>query len=560
MMDCQGPVGVVGYNNVVYGFDILKKLLPMEIVKVELRQAEDVESAIAAYRDTGITTFIGDTNVREVSERLGSSYIQITSQKESILTAIQEARRILQSAKAERLRAQQIITVTDFVHDGIIAINAEGVISIFNRAAEKIFHVDKEEALNAKVTDVVPQCALPETLRTRRPMVGHVLRVGGNSIAINRAPVVVDGAVTGAVATFQDVTEMQKVEQKVRRTLADRGFSARYTFEDIVHESAAMRDCIETARQYAEYDTPVLVTGESGVGKELFCQSIHNGGSRRDGPFVAINCAAIPPSLMETELFGYAEGSFTGASRKGRAGIFELAHRGTVFLDEIGEIPLELQGRLLRVVQERQVLRLGDDKMIPVDVRIICATNRPLERMVREERFRRDLFFRINILTLHVPSLRRRGAESILALAAHFMRTYSERYGKPPLPFTAEVRAALTQRRYEGNVRELEGLMERCVILGTFAGLCPPACPSGCPPDCAEHDAAETWTAAKDASAGPPEPGRSPDLRTVADRYIRQVYERAGGNVREACAVLGINRSTLWRRLRALQAQNATTG
>ncbi|TVM31238.1 sigma 54-interacting transcriptional regulator [Oceanidesulfovibrio marinus] len=544
MTDKYDAVGVVGYSNVIEGFDILQKLLPLKIVKVVLNRTEDIPQAIQKYKRMGIQIFIGDANVKLVSEELGRTGIEISSQKDSVLMAIMEARRMLKVARAERRRAQRIISITDFVHDGIIAIDGDGVVVIFNRSAERIFGISKEKALGRSISEVVKTCKLPELLNDTRSQFAQVLDVGPNKVAINRAPVVIDGKTSGAIATFQDVTEMQDLEQKVRRTLAERGFSAKHTFDDIIHDGGVMQRCIDDALHYAQYDTPVLVVGESGTGKELFCQGLHNSSPRSRGPFVAINCAAIPASLMEAEFFGHVEGSFTGASRKGRAGIFEMAHRGTVLLDEIGEIPLELQARLLRALQEKQVMRLGGDKMIPVDVRIICATNKPLEQMVAEERFRRDLYFRINILTLRVPSLEERGPGTILKLAEHFLRQYSERFHKRPLAITPDVQSALLSRRFEGNVRELKGLMERSVILGSFKKV---LADEPFPASHATPDRTDLLPlGAKNLAAT----GPLPDLKSFENSYIREVLRRTNGSVKQASLVLNISRSTLWRRLR----------
>ncbi|WP_462327317.1 sigma 54-interacting transcriptional regulator [Desulfobaculum sp.] len=542
----EESIGVVGHSHVIYGFDILKTLLPMKIVKIELQRKDDIATAIARYREAGITTFIGDSNVKTVSEELGHLGIQITSQKSSIHRSIQEARKLYASIRSRQQRAQQILTVTDFVHEGIIAIDEGGRISIFNHAAESIFGVRKEAVLGRMLHDAIPQCELLLTLENVTPSVGQVLTIEGNNLVVNRAPVLIGEEVVGAVATIQNVTEVQSVEQKIRRELSDRGFTAKHTFDDIIHDSGAMAECIDTGKQYALYDTPLLVTGESGVGKELFCQSLHNASPRRNGPFVAINCAAIPPSLIEAELFGHESGSFTGARRKGRAGIFELAHQGTVFLDEIGEIPLELQGRLLRVLQEHQIMRIGGDKIIPVDVRIICATNRPLELMVEEEKFRRDLLFRINVLTLHLPSLRELGPRAIIRLAEHFLARYAAKYARPVPRLAPETCAQLSSRPYKGNVRELKGLMERSVILGSVA--------KALEGETSPLAAAATASAAPAACSPLPAPDAPldalPSMRTMMHTYMRGVLDRTGGNVQEACTILGISRSTLWRHLK----------
>lgn len=532
-----GPIGVMGYKNVVYGFDILASLLPVEIVKFEISCVEDVARVTDAYRKLGVSICVGDANIEMVAEQLHCPGIYISSRKLSIREAIEESRRILTSIKTQKHRSQQIIAVTDFMHDGIIAIDKHGTISICNHSAEKIFNITKEAVLGRDIRDVLPGCRLYEQLCVSQPQVGYLLPVGNTKVVINRTPVLVDGTVAGAVATFQDVSDLQHVEQKIRRSLADKGFSAHYTFAAIVHASDRMEQSIAMGREFAQYDTPVLIMGESGAGKEIFCQSIHNSSARRTGPFIAINCAAIPPSLIEAELFGYEQGAFTGAVSKGRAGIFELAHRGTVLLDEIGELPIHLQGRLLRVLAEKTIMRVGGDKMVPVDVRIICATNKHLQNMVHEGAFRRDLFYRINVLTLSVPSLNECGAAHILTLAKHFIQHYSHRYNKKPLCLPAVVERHLVKRRYEGNVRELKGLMERCVILASFEGLLAEM-PS--PVDQAVPSSTVDARTAREAM---------PALRSVEDSYIREVFHKTGRNCQETCKILKISRSTLWRRL-----------
>ena len=298
-----------------------------------------------------------------------------------------------QASRLQKEKAQQFATIIDFVHDGIVAIDRSGRITVFNSASEKITGYNKHKALGKKITEVIPETKLLNILETEQSEIGDIQRLDDHTvIASNRVPVIVDGEVLGAVATYQDITEVQKLEQKIRIRLSEKGFVAQYSFDGIIHESVAISDCIRTAKKFAMYDTSVLICGPSGVGKELFAQGIHNCSPRRNSPFVAINCAALPESLIESELFGYVEGSFTGATKKGKAGLFEMAHGGTILLDEISELPLLLQGRLLRVLQEKQVMRIGDNKLIPVDVRIICATNRDLRSLVSQNLFRVDLY------------------------------------------------------------------------------------------------------------------------------------------------------------------------
>ena len=468
--DPNETIGVVGYSNVVDGYDLLRKLLPNPVVLVELKRESDIYAVIEDHKRRGIKTYIGDANITRIIRELNCNGIMIQSQKASIHTAIQEARRILRATKEEKRRAQQIATITDFVHDAIIAIDENEKITVYNRRAEQVFGVPQERARGRLISDVVPNTKLPEILATGIPQLGELQNLWDSRIVTNRVPITVDGEVKGAVATFQDVTEVQNLEEKIRRSMSEKGFIAKYTFDDIVYASRQIAECIKTAKKFAMYDTPIHICGASGVGKELFCQSIHNYSRRHLGPFVAVNCAAIAPSLIESEFFGYEEGSFTGARKKGKTGMFELAHNGTLFLDEISEILMELQGRLLRVLQEKQVMRLGGGRVIPIDVKIITASNK-------------------------YPEAGDGGGPVPQGPVLPHQRAHPPHPAPGPPPgghprpdpllypqILGEIRQALLEptpdveryllnRKYEGNIRELEGLIERCVILSSFDAI-----------------------------------------------------------------------------------------
>lgn len=239
---------------------------------------------------------------------------------------------------------------------------------------------------------------------------GRILTIPGTKtrVSVSCRPVIANKEISGAVICLSDITLIQNLESQIRRKLSERGLKARYTFDDILHESGTMKETIETARRYAATDSNVIIVGETGTGKELFAQSIHNSSRRKNGPFVAINCAALPENLLESELFGYVEGAFTGTSRGGKMGLFEQAHGGTLFLDEVEEISLSTQSKLLRTLQEKQVRRIGDNKVIDIDVRILSATNKSITRLSEEGGFRKDLMYRLDVLRLFLPPLRQR--------------------------------------------------------------------------------------------------------------------------------------------------------
>jgi transcriptional regulator with PAS, ATPase and Fis domain len=358
--------------------------------------------------------------------------------------------------------------------------------------------------------------------------------VGNLKLTLNHIPIIVGDAYTGSIVTFQEISKIQSLEQKIRIKLSEKGFVAKYHFEDIVYRSDVMKVCIERARTFGSYDSSVLITGPSGVGKELFAQSIHNSGMRAEGPFVPINCAALPPSLIESELFGYVEGAFTGAKKGGKIGLFEMAHGGTIFLDEISEMPMDLQGRLLRVIQEREVMRIGGDSVVPVDVRIICATNQALREQVKQHKFRRDLLFRINILSLKIPALHER-REDIPELTDQFMEFFRMKYAKERMVLSEDALTYLMHYHYEGNVRELQGMIERAVIV----------CEDGI---IRSSHIVESQQDLPQSQLGAVFYSAEPTLHELEENYIKFIMDKYDHSTSKVCEVLEIDRTTLWRK------------
>ena len=534
-------IGVIGYRNVIAGAQAIAKVMGLRALCFEITDKSGIAAEVERQIAQGVRVFMGDGNVGGAVAKHGCRSVLVQSGSQAMQNAIEQAKSILYAAQQEKEKTQQFSTIIDFVHDGIIAVDATGCITVFNTALQKITGFPRHEALGKKITDIIPDTRLLKVLETARSELGDILRLDEQTVcATNRIPVIVDGEVKGAVATYQDISEVQQLEQAIRIRLSEKGFVAQYTFSDIVHQSAAIAECIRTAQKFAYYDTSVLICGPSGVGKELFAQGIHNASQRKNSPFVAINCAALPEALIESELFGYVEGSFTGAARKGKPGLFEMAHGGTIFLDEISELPLILQGRLLRVLQEKQVMRIGDNKLIPVDVRVVCATNHDLRNLVSHQQFRGDLYFRVAILSLYIPALNERN-EDIALLSAHFVETFGYRYRKGRMTLTDDAIAFLREYDYEGNVRELQGMIERAVVI--------------CEGKAISRDDLTVTTRAEPVQASVGGADAFPawqSLREVEDWYIQQVYRKAKGSVKECSAILGIDRTTLWRRIKEI--------
>lgn len=313
---------------------------------------------------------------------------------------------------------------------------------------------DGEESMHMKV------------LRTGQEVRGVSMRVGPKrkEVIVNVAPIIVQGKLRGSVAVLQDVSEIRRLSEELegaKRLI--RHLEAKYTFKDVVGESEAIRAAIEQAKRAALTPATIMLRGESGTGKELFAHAIHRHSARQKGQFLRVNCAALTDSLLESELFGYVEGAFTGARRGGKAGLFEEANGGTLFLDEIGEISLNLQTKLLRVLQEREVIRVGDNRPISVDVRVIAATNANLEEKLRAGHFREDLYYRLNVIPILIPPLRQRRSD-IPTLVHHLIRRLNQDYGRCVEQVTEEALQVLMQHDWPGNVRELENVLGRAII------------------------------------------------------------------------------------------------
>jgi transcriptional regulator with PAS, ATPase and Fis domain len=346
------------------------------------------------------------------------------------------------------------------VDAGVVGVDAEGRIFVCNEAAKAFMGIAPGSALGADGASLFPGIPFDRVFDTRSPVKDRLKKFGGLDLVYSIDPILHSGVFYGAVAVLSRPGEEERARHRISAQLLGKGYRARYSFKDIRGTSAAIARCREIALRMADSNSSVLISGESGTGKEMFAQAIHNSSSRRDFQFVAFNCGALPQSLLESELFGYEEGAFTGARKGGKPGLFELAHRGTVFLDEIGEMPNDLQMRLLRVLEEREVMRLGGDRLISIDIRVVAATNRDLEALVETGKFREDLYYRLNVLPLRIPPLRDR-PEDIMPLIREFQRIYDFDF-----ELSAEAQRLFLAHRWRGNARELRNYVEFIANLG----------------------------------------------------------------------------------------------
>jgi PAS domain S-box-containing protein len=459
---------IIGFHPFTYGIEGLGRILNIEIRALTLEEdwyndASYIKKNIKDVKEDNFEWLIGDNISVELAKELGMNSILIESGKEALANAIFEAERVAKIKKIELEKTKRFKTIVDFAYEGIITTDQNGIVDNFNPQAEKIFNKKAYQVNGEKINKIFSEENILELLKINQNIEGKIFTIGDTRIVANIIPIKINGEIVRYVITFQEASQIQKVEQKIRRKLYLKGNVADNSFDDIIGESIVIKSLKEEAKKFAEVDSPILIYGETGTGKELFAQSIHNHSKRKKQPFVAFNCAALPDNILESELFGYVEGAFTGARRGGKMGLFEQAHDGTIFLDEIGEISKNTQVRLLRVLQEQKIRRLGDDRVIPVNVRIITSTNKNLNKLVDENKFREDLYYRINVLNIVLPNLNQRKSD-IPLLVNYFLNKYKYKFQKNIEAISDEGMKLLQRYEWPGNIRQLENIIERLVI------------------------------------------------------------------------------------------------
>jgi len=519
-----------------YEFSDLVDILGVEVKQYLYHNSRELRQQVErAYQD-GINVVVGGGAWgQHLANSVGMQGLLIYSSKRSVVQALERAKEIIEIRRKDREHFERINTMLQAVNEGVVCVDADGRILLLNSRAEELLKLNKEAVLGSPVEKT---SGMLRKILTVGLGGGQWVTDDGVDLVVDRQQVKNGAENFGDVFTLFKVSHLQQLEQKVRKEIHQKGLVAHFTFEDILTSEKIMKDTIAKARNFARVDSTVLIRGESGSGKELFAQSIHRESPRKEGPFVAVNCAALPENLLESELFGYEEGAFTGARKGGKAGLFEIAHGGTIFLDEIGSISLNLQARLLRVLQAKEVMRIGAERVIPVDIRCIAATNEDLRRAIREERFRQDLYFRLNVLNLNIPALRER-RQDIALLARHFVQEYSRYFQKKPMRIPAEVLHWMENYSWPGNVRELENFVERMVILADGEAL------------------EEKWVGQLllEADEGVIQPQEGTitvtlgSLEEMEQQIIASAERIVGGNRSELARLLGVSRTTIWKKL-----------
>ncbi|MFZ5647663.1 MAG: sigma 54-interacting transcriptional regulator [Bacillota bacterium] len=519
-------------------FDTITEILEIQvdcfpysnIYEMEAQAKKILESKFDVVVSTGLCIY-------EMAKESGLNAVLVTSGYDAIYGSIKRAVELVHGIQKDQQRSERFRSVLELTNDGILILDEKKRLSFMNPSAEKLLETDTGSILGRHFSELRNSPLGP--LFNEKQATEVLKEVGRKQFLVSSMPINVKNIERGLVISFQSADRIQVLEQNLRRQLFKKGLVAKHTFNDLIGKSSLLNETVKRAKKFAAANATVLITGESGTGKELFAQSIHNESSRRKHPFVAVNCAAIPENLLESELFGYEEGAFTGAKKGGKAGLFELAHGGTIFLDEIREMSLPVQARLLRVLQEREIMRVGSDRVIPVDLRIIAATNYDLGLAVKKGEFRNDLYHRLEVLNLDLPPLRAR-KDDIELLANHFIRQFCASENKVVPPLSRSALDKLKSYHWPGNVRELQNIIQKYVLLIED-----------------KHSPEQLVCMLIDEKISDQDTGgwntitlRIRDLQDMEREIIDHLLS-TGTSTAEVSRLLGTSRTTLWRKTRS---------
>ena len=547
----DATIGFIGFKNAIVPVRSFLETLNVRIRLYEIHSSSEFDEQLARAGRDGVSVVIGGVYAAAHIEKAGLRAVLMDSSLASLRQAYAQARSILSAIAIEKKKHEETRTILNSVSEAIVSLDGECRPLVLNSRAAQVFAVRAGDAAVRGLDRLftAAECRdLARVVQTGEELVGAILERNGRKYAMNAIPVLVDGAPDGAVVTLQEINALINMEATVRKGLYQRGNVARYAFDDIKGGSPQLLEAVNMARRFSRLQSNVLIIGDTGTGKEMFAQSIHNASMRRKRPFVAVNCGAIPANLVESELFGYDEGAFSGAKKGGRPGLFELAHGGTIFLDEISEMDPAGQVTLLRALQEQQIRRVGGHDVIPVDVRVIAACNLNLYDMVRDGKFRKDLYYRLGVLIVRIPPLGRR-PDDIAVLAAGFFEQYNAMFDKK-VTLAKEALEEMAAFVWDGNVRQLKNFCERIVALSdqkvVDANFIRRELRNSYWSDKQPGEAAET----------PPQQALTDHAplvikgRVYSRAQLREVLARHAGNKEAAAGELGVSRMTLWKHLK----------
>lgn len=502
------------------------------------RRDEDIMENLRRLKADGIEVLVVGSWGGQIAPTLGFTCITVPFEERDLMSAVYEAEHILRYLESQQETSKLLKLIQNSVSEGILAVDEELRITEINNFALNMVAADRQ-SLDKRPIGETPFAPIAEldAFATSDGCTGEIVTVNNHLLTVSVSPVSFRGKTEMKVITFTPIKQLQASENEVRAKLAAKGHVASYTFDSIVGVSTAIQETIHTAKKFARVDSSVLISAPSGCGKEMFAQSIHNSSRRKDAPFVVINCAALPESLLESLLFGYEKGAYTGAAKEGRQGLFLMAHGGTVFLDEISEMPLSLQSRFLRTLQEKEISPLGSDRVIPVDIRVLAATNRDMLQRIADGKFREDLYYRLAVLQLDIPPLSAREGD-VPHLVRYFLYEKSRELKLPCPEITEEALGYLSTLDYPGNVRQLGNIVERILVLHEVG-------------EQIDLSLVQAVTRQHRSVSEGAVSAAVPRQRDLAEKArIAQALSASGGSRKEAAGALGLSTTTLWRKMK----------
>ncbi len=515
-----------------------------------------METRIGKFIKKAIGTISEDTSVENLEEQIavskvGTGFVVNTEGKPiGVIDKSDAVKSFLQKTQllTEQLKWKSLLqTVIDNSYDGLVMVNESGNITFISPSLVELFDLNEKEVEDVPIDTIFPHFELTKVFKTGVAEISDFMEVKGINYIVHRIPVYQEEQIIGAIGKIvyrqlQEVRERFRSYEKLEKQndfSTKKAETSRFTFDEILTHNPQMEKLFRSGMKAAKGKTTIMIRGESGTGKELFAHAIHSASNRKNGPFITVNCAAIPEHLLESEFFGYDEGAFTGAKQKGKVGKFEMAHGGTLFLDEVGDMSLQLQAKLLRVLQEREFYRVGGTNRISVDVRIITATHRKLEEMVEGGKFREDLFYRLNVISIEIPPLRKR-KEDILLLSHFFITELNKQNGTSITGWDPLVEQALMEYDWPGNVRELRNVFERAMVFAENGMISLEDLPEYLLKKIGMNLFLEEETESSNKTL----------LEKAEEMAIRVALKKSEGNKSQACKLLGISRSVLYDKLK----------
>ncbi len=545
----EKPVIII-YENDYSKLNQIRNILSASPIQDSYNKPESLEQIILKHKRSGRRAIIGSGLACSLAEKHGLIHTFVFSQ-ESIRNYIQMAAELAASIHTKMRNLRQMSSVINYVNRGLVFTDGNGVISVCNPVAATIFQIDGNQAVGSNILDLFSGGELDHIFEIKETEVNILVLVNGKEYLFSAIPILHSEELVNMLFFIDDVSSIQKADRHIRENLINKGFSARYHFHHYMSRSRDFQQFVETAKKFSKTDESIVIYGETGTGKEVLAQSIHNYSDRSDNAFVAVNCSAISTNLLESELFGYDEGAFTGARKGGKKGLFEMAHLGTIFLDEIGDMDLSLQAKLLRVIQEKEVMHVGGTKMILFDTRVIAASNRNLWELVEQKKFREDLYYRLNVLELNIMPLRERTVD-IYPLFNSFLVETAPQIISLLNPYASDIETLLSSYPWPGNVRELKNFTK--MLIASLDS---------------QYNAKEIFNLMAEIlnnklrrqnqtiSIEEPAAQKVKDILSKdGESEIQEILsalENTKGNQSEAAKLLGISRVTLWRKIKQME-------